>query len=99
MSSFKPFHPNQSKVSIDQLAAFLNAELTGDLNEVPGIGPATIERLKNCSATVAHGDDEPILIDGVTSTFGLIGVYLSFKNGKDERGNPRVVGPVEHTQR
>eukprot|EP01031_Cornospumella_fuschlensis_P023869 gene23869-28899_t len=59
------FNPNKSKVSDARLADFIQAPLTGDLNEVPGIGPATVELLKK---------------EGISTTFQLIGKYLSLKD-------------------
>jgi hypothetical protein len=41
-----------------------------------------------------------INIDGITSTYALIGVYLSFKSDRDaETGDVRIVGTIEHAQR
>eukprot|EP01031_Cornospumella_fuschlensis_P034030 gene34030-41189_t len=70
------FNPNKSKVSDARLADFIQAPLTGDLNEVPGIGPATVELLKK---------------EGISTTFQLIGKYLSLKD--------EGVGPIEHADR
>mmetsp|Transcript_1865 Transcript_1865/g.1675 ORF Transcript_1865/g.1675 Transcript_1865/m.1675 type:complete len:120 (-) Transcript_1865:81-440(-) len=70
------YHPEKSKVSADKLSDFVRLQLSGDLKEVPGIGPKTEEALKAA---------------GISTTFGLIGKYLTLK----EEG----VGPVEHTDR
>ena len=46
------------------------------------------------------GGGSSVAINGITSTFGLIGVFLAFKNGPIESdGRPREIGPVEHIQR
>ena len=92
------FHPEKSQVAPSDLAAFIASDLTGELTDIPGVGPKTAELFGRCS--IIHDSERgPIRIDGITSIFGLIGVYLSFKNGKDKDGKPRVVGPVEHTQK
>ena len=62
------YDPQKSRVAEDTLADFLRAPLTGDLNEVPGIGPAAIGKLAAGSA------DEK-----VTNTFQLIGKFLQLK--------------------
>jgi hypothetical protein len=70
------FHPEKSKVNADTLADFIRAPITGDLLEVPGIGPATVAILKE---------------HGITTTFQLLGQYLSLKD--------EGVEPVEHADR
>ena len=50
------------------MADFQRAQLSGDLAEVPGIGPAAIKKL-------AAGDNED---DRVTNTFQLIGKVSIF---------------------
>eukprot|EP01032_Pedospumella_encystans_P013559 gene13559-15603_t len=70
------FHPEKSRVNSDTLADFIRAPLTGNLSEVPGIGPATEKKLRE---------------NGISTTYGLIGKYLSLK----EEG----VEPVEHADR
>lgn len=59
------YHPDRSQVSEDRFAEFIRSPVTGDLLEVPGIGPAS----KTCFA--AHG---------IHTTFQLIAKYLSFKD-------------------
>ena len=54
------------------MAEFQRTRLTGDLSEVPGIGPAAIKKL-------AEGEDD----DKITNTFQLIGKFLMLK-GPDE---------------
>ena len=95
MSAAPIFHPQDSRIGVDQLARFLNSELTGNLIEVPGIGRDAVARLGQASIAIA-ANGQQLTIPGVTSTFGLIGVFMMFKtNGTDGR----LVGPVEHVQR
>ena len=70
------YDPNRSRTDPDKLAAFIQQPLTGNLNEIPGIGPATVKLMKE---------------NGVSTTYGLIGKYLSLK----EEG----VESVEHCDR
>lgn len=58
------FNPNKSKVSEEKMAEFLAAPISEDLTSVPGIGPVTVERLKE---------------DNVETTFQLFGIFLSLK--------------------
>lgn len=70
------------------------------LSQVPEIGPATVELLRNCRVVSFLPDGAEIATNGITTTFGLIGVYLSLKNDLDqETGVPREVGPVEHADK
>lgn len=48
----------------DKLSEFIQASITGDLLEVPGIGPAAKAKLAE---------------KGITTTFGLIGQFLLLK--------------------
>jgi len=45
------YDPKKSRVSDDTLADFFRSQLTGDLQEIPGIGPAAAKCL-------AEGDDD-----------------------------------------
>ncbi|KAF1316005.1 hypothetical protein FI667_g15694, partial [Globisporangium splendens] len=67
------YDPQKSRVAEDTLADFLRAPLTGDLTEVPGIGPAAVTKL-------AAGEDS----DQVENTFQLIGKFLLLKKNSDE---------------
>lgn len=62
------YDPQKSRVAEDTLADFLRAPLTGDLTEVPGIGPAAVTKL-------AAGEDG----ESVENTFQLIGKFLMLK--------------------
>lgn len=67
--------------------------------KVPGIGDATVSIFTECD-TVLESTPGAVRIKGITSTFGLIGVYMCFKNGIDDNtGAARVVGPIEHAQK
>lgn len=93
--SVKAFHPQDSRVSADALARFINAEISGDLHEVPGVGDKTIELLSRASTAIT-ASGTTVTIPGITCTFGLIGVFLMFKN-HGPGGAP--VGDIEHMQR
>jgi hypothetical protein len=60
--------------------------ITGDLNEVPGIGPAAIKKL-------AEGDS---IDDRITNTYQLFGKFLMLKGPDTE---DRKVEPFEHTEK
>jgi hypothetical protein len=60
---------------------------TGDLNEVPGIGEKTIEKLANA--------DDPA--DSITNTFQLFGKFLMLKGPGHSGSN--CVTPMEHTDK
>lgn len=60
----KTYDPARSTVTEDRLAAFINLKLTGDLQEVPGIGPANEKVFRE---------------QDISTTFGLIGKFLMFK--------------------
>ena len=67
MSKSEGYDPKRSTINDDKLAEFIRAPITGDLKEIPGLGPKGIEKL-------ADGD-EPI-----TTTYQLIGKYLMLKD-------------------
>ena len=56
------------------MAEFQRGKLTGDLSEIPGIGPAAIRKLAD-----TEDDDEKI-----TNTFQLIGKFLMLRGPDDE---------------
>jgi hypothetical protein len=62
------------------------AQITGDLSEVPGIGPAAIKKLQ-------ESDDDD---DKITNTYQLFGKFLMLK-GPDSEGHE--VEAFEHTQK
>jgi hypothetical protein len=66
------YDPKKSKVNADRMEEFIQAQISGDLNEVPGIGPAAIKALKNSDTQV------------VTNTYQLLGVYYSLKSTSDD---------------
>jgi hypothetical protein len=73
------YDPNKSKVSDDKMTAFNESDLTGDLLQIPGIGPAAVAKLL--------ADDPP-----VQNSFHLIGKYMAMcQLEQDEDGEgPRV---------
>mmetsp|Transcript_21356 Transcript_21356/g.31607 ORF Transcript_21356/g.31607 Transcript_21356/m.31607 type:complete len:136 (-) Transcript_21356:249-656(-) len=73
MADSSGYDPRRSRVSDDKMNEFLRGQLTGDLTEVPGIGPAAVKKL-------ALGDLDD---DKVTNTFQLIGKFLMFKGPDD----------------
>jgi hypothetical protein len=63
MPAFRKFDPSQSRVSEDALLEFLKKPISGDLEEVPGVGDVT------------RGIFED---EGVTNTFQLVAKFISF---------------------
>jgi hypothetical protein len=59
------YDPQRSVIAPDKLAEFIQAPITGDLTEVPGVGPAT---------------QKAMIAAGVTTTYALIGKYLMLKD-------------------
>jgi len=74
-------HP-QTKVNEDKLADWLRSPITGNLQEVPGIGEKTEQLL-----AAGEGDER------VTNTYQLVGKFLQLKGPSTEA---RGVGVVEH---
>ncbi len=60
------FEPLATNLSDGTLSAFLKAPISGDLQQVPGVGQKTAEKLEAA---------------GVSNTFQLFGKYLSLKAG------------------
>ena len=58
------YDPARSRNNPDTLADFLRSPITGDLTEVPGIGPATAKKMKEA---------------GVSTTYALFGKFLMLK--------------------
>ena len=69
------------------MEAWRSAQITGDLTEVPGIGPAAVKRLQECD----DGEEQ------ITNTWQLFGKFLMLK-GPGRDGEIAVV-PVVHTQK
>jgi len=74
------YDPSRSQLDKGTKTEFLRSELTGDITEVPGIGPEGAKTLKKV---------------GVSTTFQLIGKYLSLKGRKVDK---TIVGPVQHAE-
>mmetsp|Transcript_4648 Transcript_4648/g.6050 ORF Transcript_4648/g.6050 Transcript_4648/m.6050 type:complete len:129 (-) Transcript_4648:146-532(-) len=67
------YDPRRSKVSDNSMEQFRTGTLTGDLKEVPGIGPAAAKRLEE---------------EGILTTYHLLGHYMKMaemtKNDDDD---------------
>lgn len=61
------YSAKKTKINEDKLADWLREQCTGDLEQVPGIGPANVTNL----GTEENGK--------VTTTYQLIGKFLSLK--------------------
>ena len=59
------FHPELSRVNESTMATWLTAQVSGDLQEVPGIGPATATMLQE---------------NGIENTYQLFAKFLSLKS-------------------
>mmetsp|Transcript_20106 Transcript_20106/g.36335 ORF Transcript_20106/g.36335 Transcript_20106/m.36335 type:complete len:131 (-) Transcript_20106:298-690(-) len=81
------YDPRRSKVSDDTMAIFLTQPITGDLTEVPGIGPKTVEKLAHCESPE----------DCITNTYQLFGKYLMLK-GPGE-GSENQVSTMVHAEK
>jgi len=86
MSKEDGYDPRKSKVSDDVMENWRVTPVTGDLNDVPGIGPAAIKKL-------AEGQTPD---DMITNTYQLFGKFLMLK-GPDQDG--RKVESYEHTEK
>ena len=60
------YHPSNSLTSSERQACWLRSKITGDLTEVPGVGPRSAEKLR---------------IAGISSTHSLIGKFFMMKDG------------------
>ena len=58
------YDPRRSQVKEEALSNFIMSTITGDLREVPGIGPVAQSKLEAV---------------GISTTFGLIGQFLLLK--------------------
>lgn len=72
------YDPNRTRVSDDTQAQWLRSPIKGNVTEVPGIGNATATLLAECE-------------DNITTTYQLLGKYLSFKEHN--------VSTIEHADR
>jgi len=63
------YDPRRSNVSDTTMERFMLGELTGDLTEVPGIGPKAKKNLK--------------VKENITNTFQLLGHYMSMATIED----------------
>lgn len=74
-TSIDSYKPSEAIISDDTLISFLRAPITGDLNEVPGLGAKMIKQL-------AKGSDP------IHNTYQLIGKYLSLKSNNHDDNQP-----------
>lgn len=77
------YDPRKSKVSDDTMAKWRQEPITGDLLEVPGIGPATVKVL-------AEGDEK------ITNTYQLFGKFMMLKGPDSEE---HKIESVEHCEK
>jgi hypothetical protein len=83
------YDPRKSKVSASTSEKWNSSAVTGDLTEVPGIGPAAVKNLAFDEQDRPH--------ERVTNTYQLFGVYLTMKGPDDtEHG---AVTSFEHNER
>lgn len=71
-------------MSADRITEFVISQLSGDLLEVPGIGPAAVKALANHDVPESR----------ITTTYQLIGAYLSFKGRSESDGE--IIAPISH---
>jgi len=51
----KPFHPDDTKtISKDAMAAWIQTPITGDLQQLPGLGPIYATTFKAAGITTTH---------------------------------------------
>lgn len=67
------YNPENSNMSTSTLCDFLRMPLTGNLNEIPGLGKSNIKLL-------GYGSND---YDKIKNSFQLIGVFLTLKHSKD----------------
>ncbi|KAG5180527.1 hypothetical protein JKP88DRAFT_185579 [Tribonema minus] len=79
------YDPKRSKVTDEKLAEFIRQPITGELTEVPGIGPAAVKKL-----AAGEGSNK------VANTYQLIGKFLSLKGGDD---SGKTIQTIEHCDR
>ena len=80
------YDPRRSKVSDDTMERWRTSQITGDLTEVPGIGPSAAAKLKESSEGV----------DAITNTYQLFGKFLMLKGPDDDE---HKCDSFEHTQK
>eukprot|EP00567_Pseudictyota_dubia_P016232 CAMPEP_0197440840 /NCGR_PEP_ID=MMETSP1175-20131217/7244_1 /TAXON_ID=1003142 /ORGANISM="Triceratium dubium, Strain CCMP147" /LENGTH=131 /DNA_ID=CAMNT_0042971019 /DNA_START=128 /DNA_END=523 /DNA_ORIENTATION=+ len=83
------YDPRKSRVSDDTLNQFLRGKISGNIEDVPGIGPAAAKRL-------AEGDTDD---ERVTNTYQLIGKFLMLKGADEESDTNEPIPPGEHVNR
>ena len=66
------YDPKKTSINEDRLAGWLKDKISGDLEDVPGIGPANKANLEG---------------KGISNSFQLIGQYLTLKAGTVQEHN------------
>mmetsp|Transcript_32928 Transcript_32928/g.62921 ORF Transcript_32928/g.62921 Transcript_32928/m.62921 type:complete len:131 (-) Transcript_32928:226-618(-) len=79
------YDPKRSRVNDDTMMDFIRGSITGDITEVPGIGPAAAKKM-------AIGEND----DAITNTYQLIGKFLMLR-GPDSVDNK--VESMEHCEK
>lgn len=87
------YDPRKSKVSADTTEAWNSSTITGDLIEVPGLGPKALDLLKH--------DAQGIESEQITNTYMLFGKYLLLKgpNLAADGKTWREVDSIEHNEK
>jgi hypothetical protein len=84
------YDPRKSKVSNDVMETWRTCTITGNLQQVPGIGPAAAAKLAD------PGVDDV----SIHNTWQLFGQYLMLKGPKDDNGDSHeTIDPFDHTER
>jgi len=74
MADVSGYDPKRSRVSDETMNIFQKGKITGDLTDIPGIGPAAVKKLR-----AIEPEEEKI-----TNTFQLIGKFLMLKGPNDD---------------
>lgn len=83
MQSAEGYDPRRSKVSEDKMEDWLRSQVTANVEDVPGIGPAAKKKL-------AEGDES------ITNCYQLFGKFLLLRGPDSEE---RTVENMEHTEK
>jgi len=85
MADSQGYDPKRSRVNDNTMMDFIRGTVSGNIQDVPGIGPAAAKKL-----AAGEGDEK------VTNTYQLIGKFLMLK-GPDSEENK--VGSMEHCEK
>lgn len=81
------YDPKRSRVNDNTMMDFIRGTVSGDITDVPGIGPAAALKL-----AAGEGDDK------ITNTYQLIGKFLLLK-GPDSSDGDNKVESMEHCEK